>query len=70
MPNGRPKKDEDLRPWIDNMKKWMRATQDDGESEMSPDPGRREEDAYLASEYGAWPLSAVTVLIPFQGRAK
>ena len=52
------------------MKKWMRATQDDGESEMSPDPGRREEDAYLASEYGAWPLSAVTVLIPFQGRAK
>ena len=25
-PNGRPKKDEDLRPWIENMKRWMRQT--------------------------------------------
>ena len=40
------KKDEDLRPWIENMKSWMRQRA----AESGRVLNRSEEDAYLASE--------------------
>ena len=40
-------KDEDLRPWIENMKSWMRQRAADGDRLLSQN---REDEAYLASE--------------------
>ena len=45
---GKTRRDEDLRPWIENMKSWMR--QKSVETERLLDRSRNEDDAYLASE--------------------
>jgi hypothetical protein len=45
---GKTRRDEDLRPWIENMKSWMR--QKSVETERLLDRSRTEDDAYLASE--------------------
>lgn len=45
---GRPRRDEDLKPWIDNMKSWMR--QSTMETDRLLNESMSEEDAYLASE--------------------
>jgi hypothetical protein len=45
---GKTRRDEDLRPWIENMKSWMR--QKSVETERLLDRSRSEDDAYLASE--------------------
>ncbi len=42
------KKDEDLRPWIENMKSWMR--QKATETDKLLIQSQADEDAYLASE--------------------
>ena len=46
---GKSRRDEDLRPWIENMKSWMR--QKSVETERLLDRSRNEDEAYLASEY-------------------
>jgi len=46
---GKTRRDEDLRPWIENMKSWMR--QKSVETERLLDRSRHEDDAYLASGY-------------------
>ncbi|KAK8869664.1 hypothetical protein IAR55_000232 [Kwoniella newhampshirensis] len=53
----RPRKDEDLRPWIENLKSWMR--QRAAESEKLLARSRNEEEAYMASEEE--PSSATSV---------
>ena len=45
---GKTRRDEDLRPWIENMKSWMR--QKSVETERLLERSRTEDDAYLASE--------------------
>jgi hypothetical protein len=45
---GKTRRDEDLRPWIENMKSWMR--QKSVETGRLLDTSRSEDDAYLASE--------------------
>lgn len=44
---GRRGKDEDLRPWIENMKSWMRQRAADGDRLLAQN---KEDEAYLASE--------------------
>ena len=44
---GVQKRDEDMRPWIENMKSWMRQRAADGDRVLSRN---KEDDAYLASE--------------------
>mgnify|MGYP002718824326 CR=1 FL=1 len=44
---GVSKRDEDMRPWIENMKSWMRQRASEGDSLVV---SNREEDSYLASE--------------------
>ncbi|EIW66273.1 hypothetical protein TREMEDRAFT_65543 [Tremella mesenterica DSM 1558] len=51
----RRRKDEDLRPWIANMKSWMRSKASEGNRSLAK--GRTEEDAYLAASEEE-PLSA------------
>jgi hypothetical protein len=46
---GKTRRDEDLRPWIENMKSWMR--QKGVETERLLERSRTEDEAYLASEY-------------------
>lgn len=46
---GKSRRDEDLRPWIENMKSWMR--QKCVETERLLDRSKNEDEAYLASEY-------------------
>ncbi|WWD16072.1 hypothetical protein CI109_100497 [Kwoniella shandongensis] len=45
---GRPRRDEDLRPWIENLKSWMR--QRAAESDKLLQLSRTQDDSYLASE--------------------
>jgi hypothetical protein len=45
---GKTRRDEDLRPWIENMKSWMR--QKSVETDRLLDRTTNEDDAYLASE--------------------
>lgn len=46
--SGRSRRDEDLRPWIDNMKSWMR--QKAKETARLLQRSETEDEAYLASE--------------------
>ena len=46
---GKTRRDEDLRPWIENMKSWMR--QKAAETERLLERSRSEDEAYLGSEY-------------------
>ena len=45
---GKTRRDEDLRPWIENMKSWIR--QKSVETERLLERTRTEDEAYLASE--------------------
>jgi gluconate kinase len=48
MTSGKSRKDEDLRPWIENMKSWMR--QRSAETDRLLERMRNDQDGYLASE--------------------
>ncbi|WVQ78593.1 hypothetical protein IAT38_000679 [Cryptococcus sp. DSM 104549] len=61
---GEKPKDEDLRPWIDAMKRWLRERT--SESGALLDHRRAEEDAYLASEEE--PYSATSFVTPPSAR--
>jgi hypothetical protein len=45
---GKTRREEDLRPWIENMKSWMRQTH--AQSDSLLERSRDEDEAYLASE--------------------
>lgn len=46
----KPKKDEDLRPWIENMKSWMRQRSAETDRLLERTNANVEQDGYLASE--------------------
>jgi hypothetical protein len=65
---GKTRRDEDLRPWIENMKSWMR--QKNADTERLIERSRNEDDAYLASEYVGLPKPKMKLIWAEKSRAR